>query len=348
MADRRQPIADSPLPLLQHWFADPQRAVIAPISSTGFSGARLWRVEHDGRQFALREWPASAGPASRLREIHELQLHVAANGLPTPAPASTHHGVTLLNVDGAWWELATWMPGVADYWREPRPAKLAAAMQILARVHRSAAEFVSSSGRGGRLAGVSPAIVHRHDRTQSLLSGGLVELHAAVQHSAPMAERPLAAEVLSLVERSLPSVAASLTAWKTTSLPTQWRLRDVWHDHVLFTGDSVTGVIDFGAADVDWPAGDVARLLGSLVLDDPAGWQQGLAAYESVHSLNAEERLAVRVFDASGVVLSTANWLHWLYAAAPTTPPAWRRERAVDRLRQFTARLRVQAGKRGY
>ena len=37
---------------------------------------------------------------------------------------------------------------------------------------------------------------------------------------------------------------------------------DVWHDHILFEGDAVTGMIDFAAAKVDHVAADLARLLG--------------------------------------------------------------------------------------
>lgn len=41
-------------------------------------------------------------------------------------------------------------------------------------------------------------------------------------------------------------------------------IRDIWHDHVLFDGDRVTGLIDFGAMQIDTPATDIARLVGSL------------------------------------------------------------------------------------
>ena len=56
-------------------------------------------------------------------------------------------------------------------------------------------------------------------------------------------------------------------------------LVDVWHDHVLFTGEEVTGVVDYAAMRLDVPHADLARLLGSLVEDDEAGWRAGLEAY---------------------------------------------------------------------
>ncbi len=40
--------------------------------------------------------------------------------------------------------------------------------------------------------------------------------------------------------------------------------RDLWSDHLLFSGTEVSGIIDYGALRVDEPAADLARLLGSL------------------------------------------------------------------------------------
>ena len=40
------------------------------------------------------------------------------------------------------------------------------------------------------------------------------------------------------------------------------------HDHVLFDGDRVTGIIDFAAAKVDHVAADLARLFGESDPDD--------------------------------------------------------------------------------
>ena len=333
--------------LLQHWFAEPQRATVHPVACPGFSGARLWQVEHGDQRFALRRWPAPAGPPSRLYEIHGLQRHLACRGLPVPAPTPSIAGGVIVEIDGAWWELAPWMPGAADYWHDPRPAKLIAAMQTLAQLHLGAADYVSPAGRGGLQNAASPAITRRDQRARALLGGELEILRTAVRRAAASADGPLAAEALDLLQRALPSLAARLATWPVVELPTQWRLGDVWHDHVLFTGDRVTGVIDFGAAAVDWPAGDVARLLGSLVADDPARWSQGLAAYEAIRPLADNERRAVRLLDASGTVLSTANWLQWLFVEAAPEPPAWDRGAALARLRRLAARLRVHVEKRG-
>ena len=79
----------------------------------------------------------------------------------------------------------------------------------------------------------------------------------------------------------LPRAIGQLAPLSNIALPVQPCIRDIWHDHVLFTGDEVTGIIDFGAMDIDTPATDVARLLGSLVGDDEAGWRTASSAYSA-------------------------------------------------------------------
>jgi homoserine kinase type II len=91
-------------------------------------------------------------------------------------------------------------------------------------------------------------------------------------------------------------------------------LRDIWHDHVLFTGDEVSGIIDYGAMDIDTPATDIARLLGNLVGDDALKWRVGIDTYSQVCSLMPEEERAIRALDASGLILAGCNWLRWIGA----------------------------------
>jgi homoserine kinase type II len=107
-------------------------------------------------------------------------------------------------------------------------------------------------------------------------------------------------------------------------LPLQPAIRDIHHDHVLFTGDEVTGLIDFGAMRIDTPLADVARLVGSLAGDDCEARQIALQAYSELRPLSDADRQCIDLLDRTGVVLSAFNWLSWLYldrrdmgAAAP-------------------------------
>jgi len=104
-----------------------------------------------------------------------------------------------------------------------------------------------------------------------------------------------------------------LNAWQETRLPLQPCLCDVWHDHVLYTNDDVTGLVDYGSAKTDHVAVDLARLLGSLVEDDPELREAGLDAYDREVGLSADERGLVDVLDRTGAVLSLSNWLRWVF-----------------------------------
>jgi Ser/Thr protein kinase RdoA (MazF antagonist) len=72
-------------------------------------------------------------------------------------------------------------------------------------------------------------------------------------------------EILTHFERLAPDLERQLAAHVDRPVPLQPALRDILDEHVLFVGDQVTGIIDFGAMRIESVAGDIARLLGSLV-----------------------------------------------------------------------------------
>ncbi len=93
----------------------------------------------------------------------------------------------------------------------------------------------------------------------------------------------------------------------------QYCLCDVWHDHILYVGDEVTGVIDYGAIKPDCVAVDLARLLGSLIPDDSERMQQALAIYSAIHPVPSDVLRLSAVLDRAGSVVGLTNWLRWLY-----------------------------------
>src|SRR5207237_8029256 len=98
-----------------------------------------------------------------------------------------------------------------------------------------------------------------------------------------------------------------LAGWRDVALPLQPCLCGVWHDHVLFTGDAVTGLVDYGSVKRDHVAVDLARMLGSLAGDDAGLRAAGLEAYHRTAGLSAEGRALVDTLDRTGTVLSLAN-----------------------------------------
>ena len=125
--------------------------------------------------------------------------------------------------------------------------------------------------------------------------------------------RPAAERAWRLLPGRIDVIPDLLKRWADRTWPLQPCLCDVWHDHVLFDGDRVTGLIDYGAMKIDHLAVDLARLLGSLVEYDLSGWEIGLTAYREVRPLSADEEVLARALDATGTIAAAAVWLRWLY-----------------------------------
>lgn len=323
--------------------------MLCPVGQgSSFSGAGLWRVEHRASVYVLRRWPDPGGDGCRITQVSLFQQHLAAAGLPVASPLPLLEGDGALvftriresRAEVATWTLSPWLPGVADYSTFPRAAKLKAAFRTLADLHLAATSFPAADAAGPPRTARSPGLVKRADRLEALKSAEWAELHYHLTGAPPTLDRGLAFEAMELIQRLLGRLWNESLRWADEPLPLQWVLRDVWHDHILFEDDRVTGVLDFGAAAVDSPAGDVARLLGSLVGDDADGWRAGIAAYTSRRPLSPIELEAVRYFDASGTLLAAFNWVHWLHRDPAALGANVDLAAAANRLRRLTNRLR--------
>jgi Ser/Thr protein kinase RdoA (MazF antagonist) len=146
----------------------------------------------------------------------------------------------------------------------------------------------------------------------------------------------LADAVIAAFERSGSQISRELRAAARVPFFLQPCLRDVWHDHVLFQRDEVTGLIDPSAARTDTVAADISRLAGSLIADDRRAWDVALDAYRGVHPLSADEVALCGVLDRSGVLLSGMAWLERRYLERIALT-----ERGKDRLERIVARLKT-------
>jgi homoserine kinase type II len=282
---------------------------VTPLGNRGgFSGARLWQVQTAGGLFCLRAWPVSGGPAAtRLRQIHGLMQTARGAGLSfVPAVQVTKTGDSAVEHRGRWWDLTTWMPGRADFHARPTPQRLMAACTALALLHRA-------WDIGGSPAGPCPAALRRLQCAHEWQSRAEAGWRLAAERRCDDPVRPWAERAWPIVRARIGSVPRLLAAWVDRPLRLQPCLCDVWHDHVLFEGDHVTGLVDYGAVKVDHFAVDLARLLGSLIGDDAEQRRAGLESYRRIRPLTPEEEALVALLDETGLLLGVANWLHWLY-----------------------------------
>jgi homoserine kinase type II len=275
----------------------------------GFSGARLWRVETSAGRLCLRAWPPGLPTEAQLRFIHRVLRHVRDEGLRfIPAPLVSRSGSTFVRQDGRLWELTPWMPGRADYRERPSRARLRAAMHALARFHLAA-----GYAHGPAHTRVSRTLARRVHELRTFLSG---QQATELRRRVPDGRWPeLDARAVRLLQH-VDAQRSRLDAMLRTPLPTvpqQPVIRDVWHDHVLFEGDDVSAIIDFGAMAIDTPAVDIARLLGSLIDGDASAWSEGLATYSELRPLSLAERALLVTLDRTGIFAGGLVWLRWHY-----------------------------------
>jgi len=295
-------------------------------SAGGFSGARIWRgVTAEGREYCLKVHPPAADADRLERVIHRWMTTARAAGLDfVPAVERGRDGRTVVEAGGRVWDVMSWMPGRADFHQDPSDARLFAAVSTLARLHEAWA------GDGG--VAPCPAIVRRR---QALLEWeDLLGRGWQPRFDAGDSVRPHAEAAWRVLPSVLPEVRPPLMHWVKEPVPVQPCLCDVWHDHVLFDGDRVTGVIDHAAAKVDHVAVDLGRLLGSFIPDDADRTEAALNAYRALRPLPQPD--LVSLLDRTGVVIGVTNWVRWLYHDGRIYP---NREAVAGRLAELVQRL---------
>ena len=282
----------------------------------------MWRGESSSREslFALKVWPLGYD-FERLGRIHRW-MTVARNRGPlsfVPAIVPTISGETALLEAGRLWDLIAWMPGLADFDTSPIDARLVATMTALAQLHRAWLPPIPTFGP-------CPAVLRRLDVLNR------------VPPTPTVSDPRLRECVRRACERfptQIPQAIAGLQSWATQSVPLQPCLRDVWHDHILFTGDAVTGIIDYGAAGIDHPAADLARILGDFVGIDPTRVGFALHAYRTAGgSADVPEPFVFALLHA-GLIGSVIGWLIRIHEGLPENVPvaavAARMNRLLDR-----------------
>lgn len=259
----------------------------------GFSGAAVWRGDDDrGPVLALKAWPAGT-TADRLAGVHRMMTRaVHLPFVPVVVPALD--GPTAVVAGGRVWDLCRWMPGAADFHSNPTPARLANACAALAQLHCAWRPVIPMRAR-------CPAVRRRLD-----LLARWRELSASQSH--PALNEPLR-RAWQVVSASADHAERSLREADVRPVAVQPCLCDVWGEHLLFTGDDVTGVIDYGAAKDDHVSVDLARLLGDLVGDDDSRFAAGLAAYRAAGGELDVPDAFVRLLDRTGAVCGLITWL---------------------------------------
>ena len=267
----------------------------------GLSGARIWRYESGVGTVAVRAWPQHRPERQTLERIHA-RLAEAAFLEFVPSPHAARDGATIQEAGSRFWEVSPWMPGEADPGRPPPMAKLSAGFLALGELHRAWARH--------RVRGPSRGIIIRVQEIGALRDGGFDELERAVPpHDDPRCD--LARRWLTVARSLAPRVLRSTRSDTERDGFIQPCVRDVRPDHLLFRGETLSGLIDYGALAVDSVAHDLARLLTEWVGPNQTARAEALAAYESARPLDLTERALIGAFERTMCLLMGSYWIRW-------------------------------------
>jgi aminoglycoside phosphotransferase (APT) family kinase protein len=284
-----------PRPVLRE-YALPREGLTIQAVPGGFSGALVWKVNTPEGKFALKAWPKGQPAYLPLPQIHQrMQELREAEQLFVPQVIINRKGSSVNSVGESRFDLVTWQPGEAE--STASPSRIQAAIKAIGQVH---AVWKRSSHQRG----ICFAAQHQFQRLTEWTATELETLQTQVRGLSAVYATALQI-FLEQRERAL----RRLLPWLQRKVSLQFCLGDIWSDHVLFTGDQVSGIIDYGGMRLDHPAQDLARLLGSWCRGDTKLRQIGLETYQPASEELTE--LAV-LLEATGAMVGIGNWMRWL------------------------------------
>lgn len=296
--------------LIQREFLLPQGLELHRRIRSGLSQAKVWQCKGSvGNQvefFCLRAWPAGTAQ-NRLRQIYEAVEQTKSHGvLLLPQYFRSQTGQVYVQDENRHWELTEWRPGEADYASQPNQVKLEAALSGLADLHRvweRAAVRDVSPAMQRRIQFLTEVLTHQDQWRQK--TAQVISYHP---HARELEE--LTRATLDASQLYAKFLLGQLKAYHAPCL-VHFAIRDLHAEHVLFRGNELTGIIDLGAANIDEPATDLARLTGSLEPNCADSRDRALQFYERAigHSV---DRKRVMLLDAASTLLSAVQWLKWL------------------------------------
>lgn len=338
-------------------FCGARPARIRPLDrdSEGFSGAVVLRVavaansQAPETEYCLRGWPPKSLPLERLLGLHRLLEHIHKCGVKqVSVPLRSKFGSTIYTEASQFWQIEPWLPGTSDFSANPNDARLRNAMVVLAAWHEAASRFEPRKSEAlwfqSFAAATSPTVADRLDRIERYQDRDAAKLRQLLQNTIPFPQWgnewsgliDVSTRILDLFQIAAQKIGEALSAYRNLRFRLHPCLRDVWHDHLLFFGDEVTGLIDPSAARSETPAADLSRLLGSLLGDDEQRWDVAISAYREVRQLSDREVALARVIDQCAVLLGGLTWLERLFVFRLNYSNP---QRVLERMRQIALRL---------
>lgn len=302
---------------------------------TGWSGGQVYQVTTPWKQAALRKWPPSI-PPGRTSVVHLVQSTAFDSGLfAVPELIRTPAGTSIVQEDGADWDLSDWRRGHPAPASSPHPEhgrQLASLLlrwyeiggdQRIIQAFRPILPRELFDAVSPRKPSASPGIARRLDIYRQRLPIDQVLFLGTSERS--------------LSERTTHMLAmagtwfSNLARYERHPFRIELCLRDVHREHVLYENERVSGLIDFGSIGWDTPAVDIARYLSTFD-HFPSDWLLPLetcwVGLVDPSLSRAEWNRLILLLAVTGAIVSAIQWETWLVRERR---PFASRERALER-----------------
>jgi aminoglycoside phosphotransferase (APT) family kinase protein len=361
------------------------------VQGQGRSAASVWRLEVSDPQtqawlpcLAVRDWCWSEVELERLVPIlrfqqacHQRCMKRAAvepdqGGLVlgqskgtsftrasaiVPAVVEWDEGQPIFVAEGTLWTLATWCRGGALPVDAPiSDGLLRETMHWMAEIHSAGAGIRQqrsvSPGIRRRLACLRHWSDSRYRQQQWVrLQRAFAGTHRLESHQLDLA-RGIVESSLELCEKSQRWLLEQLSVWENRPLVCHWIIGDFWRENILVDQGRVSGIVDFGAARVDWGYLELVRCLGSWLAPDDPRLSEAVRAYDQRRQERSEDWKGIsgstvflshpdnfRQFDFLFTVTAILQWFDWL--ADPDMPTRLWHPRTLSRLTELYRRVQA-------
>ncbi len=274
----------------------------------GFSGAEVYKFTARNKNYALRIWPSIERSLPKLEALTRLLEDVYAEGITYVAPAirKTDGTVATISSSGKLIHIEPWLPGEPLTTIALSAQRLKNTMRAVAHLHLAAAKHMPSTEHFSWIRpaheGKSPSLKHRLGKLEYYLNTGVADVQSSLMQ--PEELRSLQLRLQLIFRSRAANLWEELKTATQLSLPLQPVFKDLWREHVLFTEDEVSGVIDPAAFGTDSVLTDITRLLGSIAGNNWKLWSDAVNIYQAVRPLNQTEQKLIAVFDYSNLLLS--------------------------------------------
>jgi thiamine kinase-like enzyme len=289
----------------------------------GLSVARVYRVVFDDQHYALRNWNLPANHLCKLSSKLEFQQRLSTswpntdiNPIPRVIPLNPSQAL-LFEANDTLWSMSQWMSGETIPKEIVTIAAMQSAIATTATMHCCSLSNQTWHQR-------SKGWADRFNRLKGLFdesNWGIVRSTSS-QQLAQLQQDSLA--ILRNVKHSELGRLIELAAKQASiQYACGWINGDLHVGNLLFNDDSVSGIVDFGAARIDWIAWDVIRLMTSRFTVDEIP-QELLKEYASklsnlcsqsetriIESITSVTPMMLRDIAMIQQILSLYQWLQW-------------------------------------